>query len=185
MRVVGGELGGRALQAPRGRDIRPTSDRLRGALFDILAHAYGRPRDGERVVDLFAGTGALAIEALSRGAGEAILVDAGREAQALIAANLESLGLSGRARLIRRDARKLGPAPKDFACGLAFLDPPYGRGLAAPALSAFAAGGWLAPDALIVVEEGGRSDLILPQGLAALETRRFGDTQVVFAQPAR
>lgn len=182
MRVVGGELRGRPLKAPRSRDVRPTADRLRGALFDILAHAYGRPREGERVVDLFAGTGALAVEALSRGAGEAILVDAGSEAQELIAGNLASLGLAGRARLLRRDARRLGPAPEGFSCGLAFLDPPYGRGLASPALRALLEGGWLAEDALVVIEESARGEIVLPPGLAALETRRYGDARVLFAR---
>jgi 16S rRNA (guanine966-N2)-methyltransferase len=181
MRIVGGRLRGRALKGPASDSIRPTSDRLRESLFNILAHAYDAPTEGARVIDLFAGTGALAIEALSRGAGFALLVDQGAEAAATIRANLEALGLAGSARLLRRDARKLGLAPEGERYGLAFLDPPYGKGLAPPALKALRDGGWLEPNALIVIEEGAEAVAPLPEGFILREARRFGDTQLIFA----
>lgn len=181
MRVVGGRLKGRTLKGPASTSIRPTSDRLRESLFNILEHAYDAPVEGARVIDVFAGTGALAIEALSRGAAFALFVDQGAEAAAIIRANVEALGLAGTTRLLRRDARKLGAAPKGERYDLAFLDPPYGKGLAAPALTALRDGGWLEKGALIIIEEAVQSELALPQGFAVLESRHFGDTQVVFA----
>jgi 16S rRNA (guanine966-N2)-methyltransferase len=181
MRVVGGRLKGRALHAPDSRAIRPTSERLRESIFDILAHRHGAI-EGARVVDLFAGSGALAIEALSRGAAMALLVDQGAEAAAIIRANLEALGLSGSARLLRRDARKLGLAPEGERYGLAFLDPPYGKGLAPPALKALRDGGWLESQALIVIEEAAEAEVALPEGFSLREARRFGDTQLIFAR---
>src|SRR6202795_2895439 len=110
MRVVGGSLRGRALAAPKAQSIRPTADRLREALFNILVHAYGDPLSGARVLDLFAGTGALGIEALSRGAAFALFIDDGAEARALLRENVTALGLGGTSRIFRRDATKLGPA---------------------------------------------------------------------------
>jgi 16S rRNA (guanine966-N2)-methyltransferase len=181
MRIVGGRLRGRALKGPASDAIRPTSDRLRESLFNILAHAYDAPIEGGRVIDLFAGTGALAFEALSRGAAMALLVDQGAEAAAIIRANLEALGLEGAARLLRRDARKLGAAPEGERYGLAFLDPPYGKGLAPPALKALRDGGWLEPDALVVIEEAAEANVALPEGFSLREARRFGDTQLIFA----
>jgi 16S rRNA (guanine966-N2)-methyltransferase len=181
MRIVGGRLRGSALRGPVSDAIRPTSDRLRESLFNILAHAYDAPAEGGRVIDLFAGTGALALEALSRGAATALLVDQGAEAAAVIRANLEALGLEGAARLLRRDARKLGVAPEGERYGLAFLDPPYGKGLAPPALKALREGGWLAPDALVVIEEAAEANVALPEGFSLREARRFGDTQLIFA----
>src|SRR5262245_49910269 len=128
MRIVGGQHRGRALAAPRGQDIRPTSDRLRESLFNILAHAYGDPVSGARVLDLFAGTGALGLEAISRGAAFALLVDEGAEARALIRENVATLGLGGVTKIFRRDATRLGPAHPVEPFSLAFLDPPYGQG---------------------------------------------------------
>ena len=130
MRVVGGSLRGRALAAPKSQSIRPTADRLREALFNILVHAYDDPIAGARVLDLFAGTGALGIEALSRGAAFALFVDDGAEARALLRENVATLGLGGTSRIFRRDATKLGPAHPVEPFSLAFLDPPYGKGLA-------------------------------------------------------
>jgi 16S rRNA (guanine966-N2)-methyltransferase len=121
MRVVGGSLRGRALAAPKSQSIRPTADRLREALFNILIHAYGA-----RVLDLFAGTGALGIEALSRGSAFTLFVDDGAEARALLRENVATLGLGGTSRIFRRDATKLGPAHPVEPFSLAFLDPPYG-----------------------------------------------------------
>src|SRR4051812_23860154 len=128
MRVVGGRMRGRALVAPNSQAIRPTADRLRESLFNILTHAYGDPVSGARVLDLFAGTGALGIEALSRGASFALFVDDGAEARALLRANVEALGLGGSSKVYRRDATKLGPAHPMPAFELVFADPPYRQG---------------------------------------------------------
>ena len=143
MRVVAGRLKGRVLKTPESRAIRPTSERLRESIFDILAHRHADAVEGARVVDLFAGSGALAIEALSRGAGFALLIDNGSEARALLRANIEALGLGGLTRIWRADATKLGRAPAGGPFGLAFLDPPYGEGLAGPALASLVSGDWL------------------------------------------
>jgi len=130
MRIVGGRLRGRALAAPKSQAIRPTADRLRESLFNILTHAYGDPITGARVLDLFAGTGALGLEAVSRGAAFALFVDDGAEARALLRQNVETLSLAAIARIFRRDATKLGPAHPVEPFSLVFLDPPYGKGLA-------------------------------------------------------
>src|SRR5437870_776765 len=153
MRIVGGRLRGRALAAPKSQAIRPTADRLRESLFNILVHAYGDPVDGARVLDLFAGTGALGIEAISRGARFALFVDNGTEARALLRNNVESLGLGGVTKVFRRDACDLGPAHPVEPFSLVFLDPPYGKGLAEKALLSLRDGGWLTPGAMLVVEE--------------------------------
>ncbi len=188
MRIVGGALRGRALSAPRSQSIRPTSDRLRESVFDILAHAFDDPVTGANVLDLFAGTGALGLEALSRGAARALFVDDGAEARALLRANIEALGLGGVTRVFRRDAAKLGLAPPGEVFSLAFLDPPYAKGLiaslAGPALAALIDGGWLAKDALIVIEELADTAIDLPSPLRREEARRYGDTQFVFARHA-
>ncbi|HEX5506898.1 MAG TPA: 16S rRNA (guanine(966)-N(2))-methyltransferase RsmD [Pseudolabrys sp.] len=180
MRVVGGRLRSRPLAAPKSAAIRPTSDRLRESLFNILAHAYGDPVTGARVLDLFAGTGALGIEAISRGAAYALFVDEGVEARALLRSNVESLGLGGITRIFRRDATMLGPAHPVEPFSLAFLDPPYGHGLAEKALAAAREGGWLASEALIVVEEAADAGFKAPEGFDELERRRYDDTEVVF-----
>ena len=179
MRVVGGSLRGRTLAAPKSQQIRPTADRLRESLFNILAHAYGDPIAGARVLDLFAGTGALGIEALSRGAAFALFVDDGAEARALLRENVATLGLGGTSRVFRRDATKLGPAHPVEPFALAFLDPPYGRGLAEKALVSARDGGWLLPDALIVVEEAKKSAFAAPEGFGEIERRGYDDTEFV------
>jgi 16S rRNA (guanine966-N2)-methyltransferase len=181
MRIVGGRLKGRALKSPGSDAIRPTSDRLRETVFNILAHSYGNPLAGARVIDLFAGTGAMAIEALSRGAAFALLVDQGANACAIIRANFAALDLGGAARILRLDARKLGAAPEGGSFSLAFLDPPYGKGFVPATLKALREGGWLGKDALVVIEERAGTDVELPEGFGLRETRRFGVTQVVFA----
>src|SRR6187431_2616080 len=134
MRVVAGRLRGRAIAAPKSQDIRPTADRLRESLFNILAHGYDNPITGARVLDLFAGTGALGIEAMSRGAAFTLFVDDGAEARALLRGNTETLGLGGSTKIYRRDATKMGPAEMS-SFSLAFLDPPYGKDLAEKALA--------------------------------------------------
>jgi 16S rRNA (guanine966-N2)-methyltransferase len=180
MRVVGGRLRGRALAAPRSQAIRPTADRLRESLFNILAHGYGDPVSGARVLDLFAGTGALGIEALSRGAGFTLFVDDSAEARALLRNNVEALGLGGSSRIFRRDATRLGAAHPLPPFSLLFADPPYGRGLAERALASARAGGWLTPEALAVVEEAASAAFKAPDGFAELERRGYDDTELIF-----
>ena len=181
MRIVGGRLRGRALASPQDQTIRPTSDRTREAVFNILAHgAAAVDLQGVRVIDLFAGTGALGIEAISRGAAYALFVEESAEARGLIRENVEALGLTGCTRIFRRDATALGPASQLGQFGLAFLDPPYGKGVADRALTSLLAGGWLTPDAVVVVEEREGVEVVLPAGLSVLDRRVYGDTQVMF-----
>ena len=180
MRVVGGRLRGRALAGPRSAAIRPTADRLRESLFNILVHRHGDPISGARVLDLFAGTGALGLEAVSRGAAFALFVDDGTEARALIRQNVEALGLGGVTRIFRRDATRLGAAHPLEPFGLAFADPPYGRGLAGAALGSAREGGWLVPGALVVVEEAAEAAFAAPDGFEELERRRYDDTELSF-----
>jgi 16S rRNA (guanine966-N2)-methyltransferase len=184
MRVVGGRLRGRPLAAPKSRAIRPTADRLREALFNILVHGYGDPITGARVLDLFAGTGALGIEALSRGAAFTLFVDDGAEARALLRNNVEALGLGGISRIFRRDATRLGEVHPLQPFTLLFADPPYGQGLAERALTAARDGGWLTDDALMVVEEAVSAGFTAPEGLEELERRRYDDTEFVILRRA-
>jgi 16S rRNA (guanine966-N2)-methyltransferase len=180
MRIVGGRFRGRPLAGPKSNAIRPTADRLRESLFNILVHAYGNPVTGARVLDLFAGTGALGIEALSRGAAFALFVDDGAEGRALLRENVTSLGLGGTTKIFRRDATKLGPVYPVEPFSLAFLDPPYGQNLATPALASARSGGWFTPEALIVVEEAMKSAFAAPEGFAELERRAYDETEFVF-----
>ena len=181
MRIVGGRFRGRTLAGPRSDAIRPTSDRLRETIFNVLAHAYDDPVPGARVLDLFAGTGAMGLEALSRGAAFAVFVDESAAARGLIRENVEALGLGGAARLFRRDATRLGPIGAIAPFSLAFCDPPYGRGLAPRALAACAEGGWLTPGALVLVEEARDAEILLPIGFASRERRECGDTALTVA----
>ena len=183
MRVVGGRLRGRSIASPKSPAIRPTADRLRESLFNILIHSYGDPVSGARVLDLFAGTGALGIEALSRGSSFVLFVDDSAEARALLRENVVALGLGGTSRIFRRDATKLGPAHPVEPFTLVFLDPPYGQGLAEKALASARAGAWLMPDALIVIEEATKAKLAAPQGFTELERRSYDDTEFIFLRP--
>jgi 16S rRNA (guanine966-N2)-methyltransferase len=180
MRIVGGRLRGRVLNAPASRAIRPTSERLRESIFDILVHRYADLLEGARVVDLFAGSGALGFEALSRGAGFALFIDDGAEARALLRGNVEALALGGVTRIWRADATRLGRAPAGAPFTLAFLDPPYGKGFATPALAALAAGGWLAEGAILVVEEAAKAEIAAPAGFTIEDERVYGDTKILF-----
>jgi len=184
MRIIGGKLRSRPLAGPKTDTVRPTTDRLREALFNILAHSYADPVTGARVLDLFAGTGALGIEAISRGAAYALFVDEGVEARALLRDNIEALGLGGVTRIFRRDASKLGPAHPIEPFSLVFLDPPYGKGLAEKALVSVRQGGWLKPGALIVVEEAADAAFKAPEGFLELERRRYDDTEFVLMRPS-
>jgi 16S rRNA (guanine966-N2)-methyltransferase len=182
MRVVGGRLKGRSIAAPTSRDIRPTADRLRESIFNILIHAYDNPIEGARVLDLFAGTGALGIEAISRGAAFALFIDNGAEARALLRNNVEALALGGVSKVYRRDATDLGPAHPLEPFALVFVDPPYGKGLADKALASLRDGGWVAPGALLVVEEAKAAGFAAPAGFEELERRAYDDTEFVFLQ---
>jgi len=176
MRVVGGRLRGRALTGPKSETIRPTADRLRESLFNILVHAYGDPIEQARVLDLFAGTGALGIEALSRGAAFALFVDESAEARALIRENVAALGLGGVTRIFRRDATKLGVAHPVEPFSLVFADPPYGKGLGEAALRSALSGGWLEPNALCVVEETASVSFEPGPDFVVVDERGYGDT---------
>ena len=182
MRIVGGDWRGRALASvgagdPGGR-LRPTADRVRESLFNMLAHGgFGDPVPGARVLDLFAGTGALGLEALSRGAAACSFVETGRPALKLLNENLRLTGAGPRATLVRQDATRL-PRNPGAPCDLVFLDPPYGRGLGETALTNAATAGWLAPDALVVWEE--EAEQPAPPGFAKADHRRFGQTHVTF-----
>ena len=180
MRIVGGRFRGRVLTAPKSQAVRPTADRLREALFNILGHAYGDPINGARVLDLFAGTGALGLEAVSRGAAFALFVDDGAEARALLRSNIDALGVGGVTKVYRRDATRLGPLGPLAPFTLVFLDPPYGRGLAERALASAREGGWLSANAVAVVEEATEATFMPPAGFDEIERRDYGDTQLVF-----
>jgi 16S rRNA (guanine966-N2)-methyltransferase len=180
MRIVGGEFRGRTLAAPKSSEIRPTTDRTRESLFNILAHAYPEALDGTRVLDLFAGTGAVGLEALSRGCRQGLFVEMGVEGRGLIRENIEAFGLQSRARIFRRDATDLGNAGTMEPFHLAFADPPYGKGLGEKALAEAVSGGWLADGALVILEERADVAPALPKGLRFLEERAFGDTKMHF-----
>ena len=184
MRVVGGRLRSRPIAGPKSAGIRPTADRLREALFNILIHGYGDPVTGARVLDLFAGTGALGIEALSRGAAYVLFVDDGAEARALLRENTQTLGLAGVTRIFRRDATRLGPVHPVEPFTLAFLDPPYGKGFVEQALASAREGGWLVPGSMIVVEEAVASGFKAPDGYEELERRAYDDTEFVILRAA-
>ena len=183
MRIVAGSLRGRRIAAPAGRAVRPTADRVREALFNLLAHndwgAEGEPPPkGARVVDAFAGSGALGLEALSRGAAHVTFIENDDLALDVLRRNLTALGMTQATTLLRHDAARPGRAPTP--CALAFLDPPYRSGLAAPALEALAGGGWLCGGALCVVELSAREPFDPPAGFAALDERRYGATRIAF-----
>ena len=183
MRIVGGQFRGRALAAPPSAATRPTSDRVREAVFNILAHGTpGFDIAGIRVLDLFAGTGALGIEALSRGAGFCMFVEEAAAARGTIRENVEALGLTGVTKIFRRDATGLGDAGKYAGFSLLFADPPYDKGLAGKALQSAAVGGWLLPGAIAVIEERDGTPIALPPSFELLDHRTWGDTQAVFAK---
>ncbi|MDF1872034.1 16S rRNA (guanine(966)-N(2))-methyltransferase RsmD [Vannielia sp.] len=181
MRIVGGKFRGTALAAlgkgDAGAHLRPTSDRVREALFNVLASRGGF--EGARVLDLFAGTGALGLEALSRGAAHVTAVDDGVKARALLRENVEKLRAMAEVKLYRRDATKLGEH-QGLPFDLIFLDPPYGKGLGERALVGAMKGGWLAPGAMIVWEES--APMEPPQGFALLDRRSYGDTHITLME---
>ncbi|MBN2760100.1 MAG: 16S rRNA (guanine(966)-N(2))-methyltransferase RsmD [Rhodobacteraceae bacterium] len=180
MRIIGGSSRGLILADLGAGDVaahlRPTSDRVREAMFNLLINgADAIPLDGLRVLDLFAGTGALGLEALSRGAAFACFIDDGAAARALLRENIEKMRAMGRTKVFRRDATTLG-ANHGAGFGLVFLDPPYGMGLGQKALASAVAGGWLAPGARVVWEES--APQLAPQGFTLVDQRRYGETHV-------
>ena len=183
MRIVSGQYKGKPISAPEGRSTRPTSDRARESMFNILEHAPWAPRlAGARVLDLFAGSGALGLEALSRGAAFCLFVETDEAARGAIRDNVEALHLYGCTRIHRRDATDLGPRPASAGppFSLAFLDPPYARGLGEKALAALAADAWLAPGAVLALERGEGEPDIQPPGYDLVDERRYGAAKVLF-----
>jgi 16S rRNA (guanine966-N2)-methyltransferase len=181
MRVIAGRLRGRALISPEHGGLRPTSDRVRESVFNILEHGIaGFELEGARVADLFAGTGALGIEALSRGAAFCVFIEDDADARAVIRRNVEAFGLTGQTRIFRRDATDLGTAGARDTANLMFLDPPYGHGLVPRALTSVITGHWLAPGAVVVCEERAGDIAVWPPTLQVLDQRTYGDTQIHF-----
>lgn len=181
MRIVGGRWRGQPLARPKNQITRPTSDRTREALFSILTAMPDFSFTTMRVLDLFAGTGALGFEALSRGASYCLFVDDNAAARGLIRDNMEQLQAQGVSKVFRRDATRLGPRPANIdAFDLVFADPPYGKGLAEQALAAASTGGWIAPGARIIVEEDRRADFVSIDGLDETDRRQYGDTELIF-----
>lgn len=180
MRIVGGKFSGRSIVAPKGTATRPTSDRTRESLFNILSHREDFSLEGARVIDLFAGSGALGFEAMSRGAEWCLFVETDAAARGAIRDNIEALGLFGATRLHRRSATALGAKPAGVGppFTLAFLDPPYRKGLIEPALSTLRSGGWLATGALAVAEQAKDESPAAAEGFEEIDRRLYGDTQI-------
>ena len=183
MRIVAGDLKGRAIVAPEGQGTRPTSDRARQAVFNVLEHAaWSESLQGARVIDLYAGSGALGFEALSRGAAFCLFVETDDGARGAIRENMDAYGLFGRCRVHRRSATDLGvrPGSAGEAFDIAFLDPPYGKGLGEQTLSRLIEGGWLKPGAIVVFERGAEEPDIDTPGYERLDAREYGAARVLF-----
>lgn len=180
MRIIGGKYKGRRIAAPKGTVARPTTDRTRESLFNILGARDDLDFDGARVIDLFAGSGALGLEALSRGAQWCLFVETDAGARGAIRDNIEALSLFGATRIHQRSAATLGdkPASAGAPFTLAFLDPPYGKDLAPPALATLRDGGWLAPGAVIVIEQGKDEPPAAAEGFAEDDRRIYGAAQI-------
>lgn len=181
MRIISGTLKGRRLHTPKDSETRPTSDRLRESIFNILVHGWPGLLAGARVADIFAGSGAMGIEAISRGADFAVFVEKHSAGRELVSRNLEALNITDRARVIEGDARSLPPVDKPFE--LIFMDPPYRRGLGEAALAALRQTGWLLPDTLVVLEAAADEQLEIPPGYEAVDRRLQGGSQVIFLLP--
>jgi 16S rRNA (guanine966-N2)-methyltransferase len=181
MRIVGGKFKGREIKGPTSGATRPTSDRVRESIFNILAHGIEDfVFEDARVLDLFAGTGALGLEAVSRGAKFCCFVEEDAGVRGVIRANADSCGVIGQCKIWRRDAADLGPAAPQSPYHLAFVDPPYARGLGEKALASLVQGQWLVPEAVVVLEEAEKAQVADVQGLMLLDQRIYGDTQVRF-----
>ncbi len=180
MRVVAGKFRGRTLQAPSGHTTRPTSQRAREALFNVLQHGhFGVELNGARILDLFAGSGALGIEALSRGAQYCIFIDDALPARAALRHNIDMLGLGGQSRIFRRDAANLTPAGNLGAFDIVFADPPYDKHLGEAALQSILKGGWLKPTGIFVLEERKTAEIAVPEGVEVLDQRNHGEAQIL------
>ena len=185
MRIVGGKFKGHSIAPPHGSATRPTTDRVRESVFNILSHGIAEfTIEGARVLDLFAGTGAMGLEAMSRGARFCQFVEESAEARGLIRRNADALGVIGLVKIWRRDATRLGPCAPQPGFGLAFADPPYGMGLGEKALAALVSGQWLNPGAIVVLEESLKADVPPVAGLALTDTRDYGDTRIRFYRTA-
>lgn len=181
MRIVGGKFKGHSIAPPSGSATRPTSDRVRESAFNILAHGIdGLALEGARVLDLFAGTGAMGLEAISRGARFCQFVDDSAEARGLIRRNADALGVIGLAKIWRRDATNLGPCAPQPGFDLVFADPPYGKGLGEKALRSLVEGEWLNPAAIVVLEEAAKADVPAIDGVHLIDERAYGDTIIRF-----
>jgi len=180
LRIVGGDFRGRPLATPKSSDIRPTTDRTRESLFNILSHSYREVLDGGRVIDCFAGTGAVGLEALSRGASQALFVETSVEGRGLLRTNIETLGLQGRARIFRRDAVDLGVVGTMDPFDCLFADPPYGKGLGEKCFHSAASGGWLVDGALAILEERADVEPVVAAPFVLKDVRAFGDTRMHF-----
>ncbi|MDJ0930242.1 16S rRNA (guanine(966)-N(2))-methyltransferase RsmD [Breoghania sp.] len=180
MRIISGRFRGTHLATPKSAATRPSSDRLRETVFNILAHGFDDAAEDARVLDLFAGTGALGLEALSHGARSCVFVEEAVEPRGLIRRNSETMGLTGATKIFRRDATRLGDAGTIEPFDLVFLDPPYRKGLGEKALSSALAGGWLKPTALCVLEEAADSIVEVPARFETVEERGIGDSKVLF-----
>ena len=180
MRIISGRFRGKVLLSPTDDSIRPTADRVREAIFSIVASRIGVNLDGIKVLDLFAGTGAMGLEAISRGAQGAVFVDTSTEARGLIRDHIEAFGIAGIAKLLRRDGTALGLAGTMGPFDLVFLDPPYGKGLGEQALVSLRDGKWLAPDATLVLEESAEMAVALPEGFVLDDRRVYGAAAVHF-----
>jgi 16S rRNA (guanine966-N2)-methyltransferase len=178
MRIVGGKFRGRSLATPDTNAIRPTTDRTRESLFNILVHNYPEKFESTRVLDLFAGTGALGLEAMSRGARYGIFIEESSQGRGLIRTNIEAFGLNGNTKVFSRDATKLGDAGNMEPFDLVFADPPYGKGLGETAFKSALDGGWLKPDALLILEEEGEAVIELDPLFVIVEERSYGGTVI-------
>ena len=184
MRIVGGKFRGRSLEAPKSDTIRPTSDRIRESLFNVLSHSYEDWLENSRVLDLFAGTGALGIEALSRGCRYCLFIENSIEGRGLLRQNTEDFGLQGNSKIYRRDATQLGSIEGMAPYDLVFADPPYGKGFGELAAASALQGGWLAKGALFVLEEDKASAPSSLPGFELLQSRNYSNTTIaIFRGP--
>jgi len=188
MRIVSGKHRGRRIEAPSGKNTRPTTDQVRESLFNVLRHSCwgadgGDPVDGAHVLDIFCGTGALGLEALSRGAADVVFVDTAPPALKAVRANTEKMREIETSTILRADAARPGKLPGKCALrDLVFMDPPYGKKLGEAALAALIRRNWLADDALIVFEESTAAPVALPEGIELIEDRPFGETTIRFCR---
>lgn len=184
MRIVGGQLKGKTLTTPKDNAVRPTSDRVRESLFNILAHGINDLKlEGAYIADLFAGTGALGIEAMSRGAVWCLFVDDAAASRGLIRENTMNLGLNGKSKISRQDATDIGPRSKRSPqFDLVFADPPYDKGLGEKALAKLHIHNWLKPNAIVVLEESKRAKIEMPDCFEIIDERKYGDTQIIISR---